>query len=379
MATLQQLLAPQVILESITSRIKQPGDALQRFLGMSLAGGPAVLDNSMYMRYAAYDIFDSIQDIATFRMPGTGPATRARQGVGQVPVTIPRMHEKVPLMYEELGNLRPLGKTSGNIDTGGRDYITRQETILKQYFQNAREFLCASLLRGAFTLTQSNENWVADYSGGEISIDYQIPSGNKSQLNMLAAGSIIAISWDNTASAQIFENLLAINSAYWSLHGWPLEHIWCDSVMWGYVTANTGIKARSGTSNVVFDEFKRVSNYDDQERARDGFEAKLKCLPMISWHVYDGGTKVGTSSTFTKFVPSTAIAGLPTPQPQLYQLLVGGEYVVEQDGMPATVKRGLNFWPKYTSEPSRVEIVGLDNAIPISRVPKSQIYGTVVF
>lgn len=377
MATLQQLLAPQVILDAVTSRIKQPGDALQRFFGMGLEGGPAIVDDPKVMRYAAYDIFDSIQDVANFRAPGTAPGTIARNPVGQVPVTLPRIHIKMPLLYEELGNLRPLGQTSGNIDAGGKNYITRQETTLKMYFQNAREFMVAGMLNGGFSFNYSGDDWTPVLgTGGSIAVDFQIPAANKSQLNMLGAGNIITIPWSNTASATIFEDVLAINAAYWQLHGYPLSHIWINSLMWGYVTANTGIKARSGTANVVFESYDRAPNFDDKMKARDEFKAVLKCLPFITWHIYDGGAKL--NGTFTKWFGDTKAVFLPEPSPDVFQMLVGGEYVVEQDTMPAAVKRGLNFWPRYVAEPSRIEIVGLDQCVPIIRVPKAISVATVV-
>lgn len=387
MATLQQLLAPQVILEAVTSRIKQPGDVLQRFCGMGLGGGPAVLDNNA-MRYAAFDIFDHIQAVGTFRAPNTGPATIARNSVAQVPITIPRVHMKVGLQYEELGNLRPLGKTSGNVDQGGKDYITRQEAYLKQYHQNAREFMVAGMLRGNFYFQLSGDDWNPSFtsSGALVNVNYQIPAGNKNQLNMTGGGNIITISWANTAAATIFEDILAVNSAYYQISGWPLKHIWMDSVMWGYVTNNAGIKSRSGTANVVFEEFKRVPGYDDPDKAMDEFTGRLRCLPDFVFHIYDGGSTLASgnstldsNATFTKWLPSTQAFFMPEPSPNLYQLLIGGEYVVEQDGMAGTLKRGLSFWPRYVAEPSRIELNGLDNAVPIVRVPKTLAPATPVF
>lgn len=376
MATLNELLAPQVILESVTSRIKQPGDFLQQFLGFQM-GGPANLDDGVAMRYAAYDIFDNVQDAENMRAPGTAPDVIAPNPVGQVPVTIARAHTKVPMYYEQLGNQRPLGKTSGNIDRGGMDYIRRQETILKQRFQNFREFMASAMLRGSFTITFSGDSWIPTYAGGTITVDFRIPAGNKTQLDMLGAGNILTISWASVASAPIFENILAINAAFQQLHGWPLTTILCNSVIWGYVTNNAGIKARSGTSNVVFDEYSRNADAKDEERARDGFTARLKCLPFIEWKIYDGGLKI--NGAFTKHFADTAAAFLPDPSPNLFQMLTGGEYICENEQSQATVKRGLNFWPQYVREPSRVEIVGLDNCIPAVRVPKAIAYGTVVF
>ncbi len=96
----------------------------------------------------------------------------------------------------------------------------------------------------------------------------------------------------------------------------------------------------------------------------------LKPLPFITWHIYNGGVDV--NGTFTKFFGDTHAAFMPEPSSTWAQMLVGGESIQENEMTPATPKRGLNFWPQYIREPSRVEIVVL-------RIPKAMAFGTVVF
>src|ERR1700738_1514529 len=99
MSTLQELLAPQVIFESVTKQLLVPGDSIQRFFGMQLGGGN--FERTRF-GYGSYDIFDDVRAPAQGRAPNTGPATLPPQAVKQQPVTLARSHEKIPMYYHAL-------------------------------------------------------------------------------------------------------------------------------------------------------------------------------------------------------------------------------------------------------------------------------------
>ncbi|HMP08062.1 MAG TPA: major capsid protein [Lacipirellulaceae bacterium] len=369
MATLKELLYPQVIFESVVNRVKKTNDTLQRFWGMQL-GGPNI--ERIIGRTGSYDIFDNVRTLASGRAPNTPAATTSPQSVGQQTIHCLRVHEKMPIYYEHIFPIRKLGRPSTEVDAGGADYVGRPKGILRTRFDNTREFMVSGMMRGSFDILVSGEDWIPVYSGGTFSVDFRIPSTNKSQVN-----GIITIPWSQTANARIFEDVLAIDSYFTELHGWPLRHVWVNSVVWGYVTNNAGIRARSGTSNVVFERFSGLGQVNNKDVTIDDYEGELRCLPGIRWHIYNGGLSVNGS--FTKFFPDTMAVFCIEPSKDIAAMAQGTEYVQENEMTPAQEREVPYFWPQYVREPAKVELVGLDIAMPMLKVPKAVAPATIVF
>lgn len=371
MATLAQLLHPQVIFESVTNRVKKTNDTLQRFWGVQLGSGNK---EEIPGRVGSYDIFDNVRTAAKGRAPMTAAATSAPQAIHAQPVTCLRLFEKIPMYYERIFPLRKLGRPSTEVDPGGADYIERQKAVLRTKFDNAREALVAGMMLGTCQILISGEDWFIVFTGGTFTIDWQIPAGNKNQVT----GSI-ASTWLNTTNATVFEDVLAVDTLFTSLHGWPLRHIWVNSTVWGYVTNNAGIKARSGSSNIVFTKFEGLGSINKTEYNQDDYQAEIRCLPGIVWHIYNGGLALGSESgTFTKFFGDTQAIFTIEPDPMIVSMVEGSEYVQENEMTPAQEQRTY-FYPQYVREPAKIEIVGISNIMPALRVPKSIAPATVVF
>ena len=371
MATLQELLHPQVIFDSITSRIKAPNDVLQRFFGFQM-GGPNV--KRIRGRAGVYDIFDFVREVGSASMPMT-PATRiAAKPIAQQPVHLLRKNEAIPLYYDQLHHMRQLGKPQVTVDKGGAQYIEEQERRLKQQFGAFREFVTASLLRGNVYFTASGEELQPSFSssGATLNINQQIPANNLNQLN----GTIL-ISWDNTAAATIFKDVLAINALSLNQSGWPIKHVWVEETVWTNVTANTDMRARAGTSNVTFENFTGLGKEGPDDKSPDAFDAVLRPLPGIMWHIYSGGVEL--NGTFTKLLPTTGASFMPEPSESWVTALQGTEYVAENETNPPAERDTPYFWPWYIRDPAKVELVGLDLFMCVARVPKCLFDATVVF
>src|SRR5690606_14923612 len=108
--------------------------------------------------------------------PGVEATTRARFPVGTVNFNIPRHAEKIPLPLEELNQLRPLGGPVSKLDELGETYILAQEQNQKRLVTSLREFQCAALLRGSYTWTRSGNTMQHTFSGGEVTVNFQIPA-----------------------------------------------------------------------------------------------------------------------------------------------------------------------------------------------------------
>lgn len=388
MPSLHELLQPQVIIDVI-SRIREGQGRLQRLLGMHLRGKNI---QPIKGRYATFRIFDHDRVPAMGRAPGTGPAVVSAQPVGQVHVQMARFHEKVVLDYESLGNLSPLSGPNAQVDAGGQDYIHRQEMRLAEHMNNAAELMVAGMLRGQFYMKYTGENlipYLTVPSGNYLTIDEQIPAGNKSQLNMLGAGNIIDVSWDNQA-APILKHLLGIKAAFAQLHGRPLANVLVNSSTWYHVINNTEVRNTAGTSMTPFETYDYHDEKDLDGEPTNHYVAVLKGDPTVQWHIIDDVIAIdgtdpsysGGTATLTKLVADNTAVFLPSfDSIKLWaKMCHGSEYVVEYPNVQSPQERqGLYAWSKYVDQPSAVELITLLNALPVLEAPKHVAYGTVVF
>lgn len=113
------------------------------------------------------------------------------------------------------------------------------------------------------------------------------------------------------------------------------------------------------------------------------YVAILRGDPTVEWHITDhvlvtGNTDIDpTYSTappqaqITKVIADGQVTFSPDPVPEWEKLYHGGEWVCENPGQPAMIKRGYAFWREYTTQPSAIDLIGLLNAVPVLYVPKA--------
>lgn len=385
--TLNELLQPQVIVDTI-SQVSIGRGNLSQFLGFQIGSGSI---KKVPTRNASYRIFNSTREPASFRAPGSGPAVIAPNPVGERRVAMARMHEKIILDAEQLGNLSKIDGPNSQVDSMGQDYIGRQEAFLGQKFNMSVEYLSAGFLRGAFYLQQSGDNWVpyltSPGSGTIITIDMQLPAGNKTQLDMLGAGSIIDTSWDNPA-ALVIDHILNIRAAMVQLTGMPLQCALMNTSTWRYVINNTQVRTNAGVVNSAHEGY----TYKDSKEAGYPFAgmgvAKLRGLEWMDFLLMDdvlsiGGTdpKYSTGSgTLTKVIPDGFVGFMPKPDTSWCQMWHGGELVAEDYGWKKMdLKIGLSAWKWLSIEPTAVNLVALLNAIPVAYRVDAHAYADVVF
>ncbi len=380
MATLQEVLSPSVV-NRVISRLKTPQSRLQNFFGFQI-GGPH--QNPIGRRQFSWDIFDKTRRIAKMVAPGTGPAVGVPQSVGRVTGVFPRLHEKVVLDYERLHNIRALGRPAGEVDQMGMNYILRQEEDLAQRFANAREFITSRMLKGSFDVLQDGNNWiVTDAGNGTFNVNYQVPSGNLNQLNMLSGGNIINGRWDNSATS-IVSHLQSINAAFEQLTGRPLRHIWTNSTTWISVLTNSQVHDIGGSANTSFAQYDTVNEVGPDGLPINEQVGKLRAIPWLQWHIYDAGLDVeaaGGTTTYTKFFNSATgeTAFLPDPGKDWTELLLGSEPVVDSYGQPAVEQFGFYAWTFTNIMPASIELIGVDNMIPALYVPKAIAFAKTLF
>ncbi len=401
--SLHTLLTPQVILKAV-SRIRKFQGRLGRWVGfqpnrynpdtVSLEG-----PNSRYgeTRFASFRLDDVTRVVGKARAPGTGPASVPVNPVGEVRVACARFHEKVRLLGEFPGNLSPIIGPNSQIDTGGQNYIARQTTHLAEKYNNTIELLTTGMFQDNLYFQLSGDNLLPVIGAPTapnlgFQIPFQIPAGNKSQLNMLGTGNIIQVGWQNVG-APILKNCLSIQAAMTQLTGYQPAHTWMNSLSWYNVLLNTEVRNTAGTSNTPFAEYDRIPEKNADGLVGAEFAAQLRGLPWLSWHIADdvlvtGGdidpvwaqgaadVTAGTTTVINVFPDNTCMFA-PEPSKDWAEMYHGAEWISENAGQPMTLKKGYTFWKEWVTQPSCIELIALMNCLPLLYVPKAIAFATV--
>lgn len=351
------------------SRIRVNNNAIQKFYGCQ-SGGSNVVQQPI--RSASYDIFNETRELPTAVLPTSTSVPRAPFPVGSVPYTIPRNAERIELLLEKLNQMRRIGGPAGEVDSGGERYIMDQERNLKQTFTTLREFQMASMWRGSYTYTQARMGFTHAFSGGVITVDYQMASTNQSQLDMTGAGDIIGVSWAN-ANAPIVRDLFAINAAFINLTGRGLRDVFITSVVWGHMITNTEVQALAGNANTPVMSQERDGTTED-------FTAKLVACPWITFHISDNGFDPTGSSTFEKYIEDdAAVFSADSADGQVVKYMEGGEEVMIPGTNTTEFVFGEKYYYKFVDDPVMIELHARFNGLPQLVIPDAIAYGTVVF
>ncbi len=389
----QGILSPFMIKERI-SRLALADTSLQTLMGYNLGVGSLVdesLNGALMFepgdvtadgapragnvtdwpgRTGTYDIFNNTREIASARVPGQASARRKPQAVGRVDFTIPRSAETMPLTLEDIHNRRRIGGPSSELDTGGQVYVSFQEKYIAQKFANMVEFQTAAMFRGSYSFTQNGDDLEQTFTGGQTTIDYQIPAGNKSRLDMLGAGNILNANW-NVDGSDIPGQLANINKAFVQLTGLGLFNIIINSTTWEDVKNNTAVHTQGGSANVVFEE---------SIRTRPGvYTATLRGLPHFTWHIVDTVLDVWDGSAFTptQLIPDDRAVFMPNPASDWVEYQRGAEYVVEGPTGSPVLRQGFYPYAYPTHDPAGWNLVAVMNGFPALKVPKALAFGTI--
>lgn len=395
--SLHSLLTPQVILKAV-SRIRKYQGRLGKWIGFQAnkynpdtvsIDGPNIRVGDT--RFASFRLDDVTRVVGKGRAPGTGPASVAVNPVGDVRVSCARFHEKVRLLGEFLGNLSPIIGPNSQIDTGGENYIARQTVHLAEKYNNTVELMTTGMFQDNLYFQLAGDN-LLPVIGAPASpalgfqVPFQIPAGNKNQLNMLGTGNIIQIGWQ-TAGAPLLKNCLQIQAAMTQLSGYQPKHFWMNSLMWYNVLLNTEVRNTAGSANTPFASYDRVPEMGIDGMPQAEFSAQLRGLPWATFHIADDVLVTGTDidptwssssgGSFVKVCPDNTVIITPEPSPDWTELYHGAEYISENAGQPMVLKRGYTMWKEWVTQPSCIELIALLNAIPLLYVPKATAFATV--
>lgn len=400
--SLHSLLTPQVILKAV-SRIRRFQGRLGRWIGFQpnkfnpdtvSIEGPNTRQGDT--RFATFRLDHATRVVAKARAPGTGPASVALNPIGDVRVACARFHEKVRLLGEFLGNLSPLLGPNSQIDSGGQSYIARQTLHLAEKYNNTIELLTMGMFQDNLYFQFSGDNLlpvIGAPTGTNLGfqIPFQVPSGNKNQLNILGTGNIIQVGWQNTG-APLIKNCLQIQAATTQLSGYQIKHVWQNSLSWYNVLLNQEVRNTAGSSNTPFAQYDRVPEVGVDGMPQPEFAAQLRGIPWLTWHICDdvvvtggdidpvwaqGASAVTAGTTnVIKVMPDNTTLFAPDPSPDWTEMYLGAEWISENAGQPMQMKKGYTFWKEFITQPSCIELIALMNCIPLAYVPQAWCFAT---
>jgi hypothetical protein len=378
MATIDKLLQPNV-LARLVSRQMVAEQWILGFFGFEAGGRNEV--NLGHGREGSYDVYNNTRDVGEGRVPGTAAAVIRPEPVGNVQFRYPRLYEQVPLLGERLHNLRRIGD-AGARDTAGARMIELQTRNIAQRAANWRAAMTVGMLRDTLYFQRDGDSLYPSFTStsAQYQVNFQQPSGNASQLDMLGDGDIIDTSWDNP-SADIPSHVSKIDAAFQELYGGRLENVILQADVWQHVVNNDAVASQAGIANTPFRRFERVMGTRADGSPVNVRVAELVMIPGVTWYVTDEGVNLGTraSKTFTKYAPDNGALFLPNPNMGNFFMQLGSEPVVEVDGGPETVRFGSYQWSNKTYNPPSTNLFSLDNALACNDIPNSVANGTVVF
>lgn len=388
MAGYLDILRPNLFTQ-VVKQVVASADPILNFMGFQPGGG-----NEKYMghgRSGEYHIFDDTRKVAKGRAPGTPAGRSSKQPMKAVSFNYPRMHDSYSLLAEFFHNIGTIGNPTLR-DEAGKDMIMRQTANLMGKAANWRIAMTVGMLRDSLYFHEEGDDWFWNYTSTSAlaQINFRVPSGNKTQLNManragtsVHGASIVDVSWASPG-ANIPLHFAKINVARSAQGVGPVRHVHCNSILWQKLIVNDFLATMAGISNPPFATYQREVGTRPDGSPMHEYVGSFNVLPGVLFHISDEGLELWDAAndayTFTTHWADTMAVMMGDPKADnKYTLYQGSEPIAEYDGGPETVRVGLSAWSKKTANPTSTEIYVLDNALAVPHDPYDLIVGTVVF
>lgn len=312
----------------------------------------------------------STRKVAKACMYGAASKNTKLPGISKVPVTC--IHS-----FEHFGHspmtVAKLKSENEQTQLWGAQIIGKNAAEAARRFVNLRRAAWYSALTIGKIYLDAEGELTLKAADAAITIDFGIPATNKSQLNALGKGNIIAASWD-ADTTDIPGHLHRIQKAAAALCGYPITTAYYGENVPTYVAKNAAMK-----------EFLKMSPGYAPKVAEglipDGF-LQLKWRPAFTANFDKGGvTKWFWGPDQIVFTPDVADLGwwgfiegsfpLPTDS------LVSGDGGAALSSMLTTF--GMGAYAEVKLDPPSIVQYSFDTFLPVIAVPKAVFIATVKF
>jgi Phage major capsid protein E len=389
------------------SRLGVVGSVMSSFYGVNLRtegkGKQAKVVTGARRRSAKRDIVYDVMDNSRLTLPFSSPGAEANR-VERAPIATQtvrglRMYNALPFRYEDLRDFRVMGSANPSVvDPMAASYIGLQMDRLIQRSMNTREFMFTRMLKGSVQLSMHNNAWYPVLSGGQVTVDYRLPAGHRTQLAIGGTNgstNIISASWANPATdvpAQLHE----LRSVAARVSGIEPRKIWMNSVLFGLLQNNTVLQRVGGTAFKVFETFSRREVSPSSVADVNGswstphYYYQFRGMPQMDIHVYDGGITLpsptdpqvdSTTANWTKFIGDTEVIITPDPSfTDWFDLYDITEVIQEQAETGPVEVSGFHAWSRRIMQGTAGEELHLlDNFAYAMPIPNAIFNPTVVF
>lgn len=305
---------------------------------------------------------DGRRETARLVQYGSPAKRRELQGVTERSATALHTFEKQPMNALEL--LRLINPATGELDPMGVSEVQRQTREFKALFSNLRIAAVQFALCKGVIHFDAEGNLLPSSSGAAVSVDFNIPAGNKAQLDVFGGGDIIDASWA-TGSTKIIQHIKEIKKASLKKTGYAIKHAFYGSNIPSYLANNTEAKeylVRNPQANQTFIDSGEVP----------------AGLGGLTWHPLDEAFYVDADGTVQPMIGDDEIAFVPEPSEDWYELIPGSYAVpttvdIAGDANSAlsslTEQYGMFSYGKVTHDPPSIEQYAGDTFLPLIKVP----------
>jgi len=258
---------------------------------------------------------------------GSPARQRVMTGVKKVPVSLLHTFESLPADPTVLMQLQ--SEESNVRQVMGRETIARNLVDFGTRFRNLRVSCVYSIFKYGAIYFDSEGNLLPSSTGAYYTVDFQVPVGNKDQLDILGEGEIIDASWA-TAATDIIAHVRNIKSAARKKTGYVLKHCFYGPNLPSRLLGNTMIKSLIAGSPNLNEAFVNAPSEIPQG------------LLGLQWHPIADAFFVDADGAYQSWFSGDEAIFTPDPSPDWWGLMEGTYPVPTTTEISADMAQAVN-------------------------------------
>lgn len=297
-------------------------------------------------------------------MYGAPSVSRKLRDVTEVNVTLLHAFEHIT---HSAATLIGLKSTDDLVQQMAMEHISRQVKNFATLFTNTRIAAWFAALTSGHIFFDKDGGMLPNVHGAVIDVDFNIPAGNKGQIDALGAGAIVTGAWA-TGTTDIASQIADLQKAAVALSGYRIRTCYYGKNIASYIAGNDSMKEflkMQPRSNANVLTGKVPKEFLDIEW-RPAYEAMYQD---------DGGTNhFFWKDSMCVFTPSAADDGWWGMLEGTYPIPAGFDAIAADAADAAksiNLARGIFSYAKIIDDPVAIKHHGGDTFLPFISVPKS--------